>query len=76
MNDDNLIIFRLNKQDEDSATYRASVEKKLDRLIDQGEINHERMNERVRNLEQWRWITVGGIAMLTTLIGWYISLGK
>lgn len=36
--------------------------------LDEHEIEDEKMRQQVRNLEKWRWTTLGGIMLLTFLL--------
>jgi hypothetical protein len=51
------ILSRLDAIDQRSAEMLAQVKK---------------TNGRVSKLENWRWAVVGGLAVLTTLVGWYV----
>ncbi len=47
-----------------------SIQRQLDQILTQT----TRTNGRVRRLEHWRGLIVGGLSVVTVLLGWVVSV--
>ena len=70
MENEALILYRLEQQDKASSDFRDEVRGSLTRVVDLV----TKTNGRVSKLEMWRYICTGGLLMLSFIIGWYVTL--
>jgi hypothetical protein len=70
MENEKLILFRLDQQDERSEKYRDETKASLgviEELV-------TKTNGRVSSLEKWRYTVSGAILALTLIIGWVVTM--